>query len=391
MRSRESGSISPTRIVYVINSLDSGGAERHLVRVIGGLRRTGRWQISVFCLTRRGLFLTEMEELGVQVHGSARSWTQSPALIWNAIVDLRTHLRAERPQIVHCYLPQASLIGALAARWARVPHVVTSRRFVHSYAGRNLVRHRVVCAVADRCSDRVIAVCNAATEQAVTEGTPRRKLVTVYNSITLPSVERRRRNFFDGKPVFGSVGELHPRKGFQYLIEAMPQVLAALPQARLLIVGRGQDRSRLEQIVLNCGVGEHVEFLGERSDIPDLLAEFDVFVLPSLLEGIPNALLEAMAAGLPSVATRVGGVPELLEDRKQGFLVNAKSPTELARALIELGRDQDMCAAFGARAQALVAERFQPQREIDGIERVYRTLLEKPQGSRLGRLDRAQS
>jgi glycosyltransferase involved in cell wall biosynthesis len=155
----------------------------------------------------------------------------------------------------------------------------------------------------------------------------------------------------------------------------VPQVLAALPQARFILVGDGPERSALESRALQLGIGPHIEFLGLRRDISQILSRFDVFVLPSLREGLPNAVLEAMAWGLPVVATRVGGVPEVVTASETGLLVAPGAPDELAQAMITLGTDATRRARYGHAAQAIIASRFSPEREFRETEAVYLRLL----------------
>jgi glycosyltransferase involved in cell wall biosynthesis len=177
--------------------------------------------------------------------------------------------------------------------------------------------------------------------------------------------------------VIGSVGSLHVRKGYQYLIEAVPLVLTELPGARFVLVGEGPERLRLEQLAAELGVAGRVQFLGQRTDVSAVLPEFDVFVLPSITEGMPNAVLEAMAAGIPVVASRVGGVPEIVQDGETGLLVEPESPSDLARSLVRLGRDAPLRLALTQRALAVVTSRFNPQREVDETEAVYFQLQQR--------------
>jgi glycosyltransferase involved in cell wall biosynthesis len=232
-------------------------------------------------------------------------------------------------------------------------------------------------AIMDRCSDVVIAVCEAACEQAIHEGTPAEKVIVVENSVPLTREVPPRGNLFNGDPVIGSVGSLHVRKGYRYLIEATPLVLTELPEARFVLVGGGPERPRLEQLAAELGVAGRVQFLGQRTDISDLLPGFDVFVLPSITEGMPNAVLEALYAGKRVVASRVGGVPEIVQDGETGLLVEPESPSDLACSLVRLGRNAPLRLALRQRALAVVTSRFNPQREVDETEAVYFQLLQQ--------------
>jgi glycosyltransferase involved in cell wall biosynthesis len=363
------------RIIYVVNNLVIGGAERHLTRLLGALYSSDQWDVSVYCLERKGPYLKTMEAMGIEVVGPSTPW--SARRVPSALLALYRYLRQERPLIVHAYLIEAGVLGAMAARLARVPFVLTCRRYVHAFRGQQFRRYRVMTAIMDRCSDVVIAVCEAACEQAIHEGTPAEKVIVVENSVPLTREVPPRGNLFNGDPVIGSVGSLHVRKGYRYLIEATPLVLTELPEARFVLVGGGPERPRLEQLAAELGVAGRVQFLGQRTDISDLLPGFDVFVLPSITEGMPNAVLEAMAAGIPVVASRVGGVPEIVQDGETGLLVEPESPSDLACSLVRLGRNAPLRLALRQRALAVVTSRFNPQREVDETEAVYFQLLQQ--------------
>lgn len=361
-------------VAYVIDSLQTGGTERHLVRLVRGLVDCG-WHVSVYCLAPGGKLVPELEELGVRVEGPPLGWSKSARSVTLATAHLADYLRHERPAIVHCYLPTAGLIGAMAGRIAAVPVVVTTRRSVHNRSGVRLIVYRLTTAVADRLSNAVIAVCEAAREQAIREGTPGGRITTIYNGV--PESQRRgiRHNLFTGSPVIGTIGRLHASKGYASLIEAMPLVREKLPQARLVLVGEGREREQLENRVRELRLNSHVDFVGERSDAAGLLPEFDIFVLPSVIEGMPNAVLEAAMAGIPVVATRVGGVPEVIQDSISGLLVEPGSSVSLAHALVRMGQDDSLRGECGKNAYDRVIRQFGVGEEIRRTESVYLSLL----------------
>lgn len=371
--------MNATRVVYVINNLRGGGSERHLVRLTGELARTGRWDISVYCLSRGGTFLPDMEERGIPVAGPVRPWSWRPWNLVRSVLDLQRHLRREKPAIVECYLVHAGLVGAVAARLARVPHVITTRRGI-STSGRpvgdfHYYYDRAAQAIADRLSDAIIAVSDAAASAAVQQGTPKEKLVTVHNSVPLPAAPAERAALFEGDPIIGAVGSFYQIKGHRFLIDAAAHVLAQLPRARFILVGDGIERSNLERQVAQLGVADRVTFLGHRTDVGRLLPEFDIFVLPSLSEGMPNAVLEAMAAGVPVVATDVGGVPEVVEQERTGLLVPPGNAGALAAALVRLAEDANLRSRMSACARGVVETNFSLEREAQETENVYHRLL----------------
>jgi glycosyltransferase involved in cell wall biosynthesis len=366
------------RIVFVINSLHVGGTERHLLRVAPGLCARG-WIVSVFCLTRDGDFIEPMESAGIEVLGPRprNRWTGLP---W-ATLSLLLYLRRRRPVIVHAYLPAACAVGAVAARCARVPTIVTSRREVHSYRGARLALYRILMAVADRCSDCIIAVAEAARLQAEAEGSPREKTVTIYNSVALPPLADTAELPIVGSHVIGTIGSAHKRKGQIFLIEAIPSIVSVFPDARLVIVGEGGGIAKLKSRALELGVAEKVTFLGQRLDVADLLAKFDLFVLPSLREGLPNALIEAMAMGLPVIASNVGGIPEIVRHEDTGLLVAPGSPKALSTAVCRLWQDPALRTNLGLSARDCIVRRFgSVSREVSETESVYLRLISGEHG-----------
>jgi glycosyltransferase involved in cell wall biosynthesis len=227
----------------------------------------------------------------------------------------------------------------------------------------------------DRCSDAVIAVCEAARQQAIAEGTPAEKIETIYNSVEAQPAPDRSTRLFAGSPVIGTVGRMDSYKGQAYLIGALPVVLIEFPDARFVLIGDGPERECLQSSAERLGVGDRVSFLGTRSDVSVLMSQLDLFVLPSLLEGFPNAVLEAMAARLPIVATRVGGVPELIEDGRTGLLVEPGSAQALAEAIIRIWTDHDLRRGCATAAHEAVRTKYCPQREAEDTEAVYLRLL----------------
>jgi glycosyltransferase involved in cell wall biosynthesis len=166
------------------------------------------------------------------------------------------------------------------------------------------------------------------------------------------------------------------------LVKAMPLLLARIPAAMLLIAGEGPLRPHLESLVASLGIGAHVRFLGLRRDVPRILAAGDVFALSSLWEGLPMVLLEAMAAGLPCVATRVGGVPEAIRDREEGLLVPPGDAEALAESLISCLEDRDLATRLTTRAKARVDRDFSARRMADEYASLYEELIAASRGRR---------
>jgi glycosyltransferase involved in cell wall biosynthesis len=177
-------------------------------------------------------------------------------------------------------------------------------------------------------------------------------------------------------PVIGVVGSLYPVKGHHHLLAAVPQVLRVYPQATFLIVGKGDLEDSLREEVMRRGLERAVRFLGYREDVPNLLSIMDIFVLPSLSEGLSLALLEAMAAGKPVVATNVGGNPELVRDGVTGFSVPPQDPDAIAGGILSLLGDERRRKIFGDNGRQRVKQYFSLEAMADNYQKLYETCLE---------------
>jgi glycosyltransferase involved in cell wall biosynthesis len=177
------------------------------------------------------------------------------------------------------------------------------------------------------------------------------------------------------RPVVGTVARLHRQKGVVNLLRAAPEILSAFPEVKIAVVGDGPQSGSLRREAQRLGLEGRLLFLGERKDAASVMALFDIFVLPSLWEGLPFVLVEAAALGKPIIATAVDGVPEILEDGKTGLLVPPKDPSALAEAVIRLLRDNEGARRLGERARALVPPRFPLRRMIDQTQNLYLELM----------------
>jgi glycosyltransferase involved in cell wall biosynthesis len=232
-----------------------------------------------------------------------------------------------------------------------------------------------------RMLDRVIAVSESARAFLIrSKGYPAEKISVVPNgrdlSVFRPggarSRVRKELGLGDAVPLVGVVGRLEPQKGHAVLLEAWPSVLRDLPDARLLVVGDGRLRERLDQRARDLRVADSVIFTGFRADVPRLLDAVDVVTLPSLSEGMPLAAIEASAMARPVVATAVDGTPEVIRDGRTGRLVPPGDPAALARALLALLRDPEAARRMGRAGRDYVLDRFTLDRHVEATARVYR-------------------
>ena len=184
-------------------------------------------------------------------------------------------------------------------------------------------------------------------------------------------------NLLDSDPILLNVGRLVPQKGHVYLLEAMVKIVKDLPHTKLLLVGDGPLLPTLTERRAQLGLDENIVFLGQRDDVKELLELADIFVFPSLYEGCPNALIEAMAMGKPCVAARIGPIAEVMEDRVSGVLVASQSPEEISKAIVDLSTSQrDDGLKMGRRAREIARQRFTVSAAVEKMEDLYHQVLD---------------
>lgn len=318
-----------------------------------------------------------LRDSGIRVLQLARR-SKADLLAWRPLVSL---LRSERVDVLHAHMFGSSLWGSVIGRLAGVPVVVTHD---HGWVGpRSRAEMTLQRQVIARASDAVVAVSRHTREQLIErEGIPPEKIVFIANGIAPPPVPtgasvRKELGLVDGAPVVGSVGLLRAQKALEVLVEAAAiLVRQGFSDLVLAMAGDGPERPQLERLVAELGVADHVRLLGLRTDIPDVIASFDVAASSSDFEGSPLAIMEYMALGRPIVATRVGGVPDLIEDGVHGRLVSPRDPQALADAIAELLRDPARAAEMGRQARERRESEFAVATMVERIERLYRRLLE---------------
>jgi glycosyltransferase involved in cell wall biosynthesis len=288
--------------------------------------------------------------------------------------------RLHRVRTIHMHTSYAHSLGLRAARLLESGvHKVVSRRVAFTRKPSFFVRRKYLGR-----QIRYIAISNAVREKLVRLGVPENDISVVYSGIDLGRFSRfdaemakqiaEKLGIAPGSFLVGSVGSLVPCKGHTVLIEAISHAARTIPNLVCLIVGEGPHRARLEGLIRRRGLEEIVILTGQRGEVPELLSLMDLFVMPSLDEGLGLALLEAMAAGKPVVASDVGGIPEVVSDSETGLLVPAAQPRALAEALIALSRDPARMSALAESGKRRVRERFSYQSMVEGTLTVYRSL-----------------
>jgi glycosyltransferase involved in cell wall biosynthesis len=371
--------------LHLITSLEVGGTERQAVELLKRLNRE-RFDVRLAVLRLEGPFYREIAPLFPQV-------AQFPLTsFYNAnaarqLARLRALLVRERINLLHAHDFYAGVLGAAAARLSGVRVIVCQRhlrlsdRRVHEWGTR----------FAHRLAHRVLVNSEAIRDQILNAGrVPPKKLVVVRNGFDVAarfnSEERQQQrasllqelNLDAGVRLVGMVARLQPVKGHRYFIEAASQIAQAEPGARFLLVGDGALRQEIETQAARYGLADRVHLLGDRSDAARIAAAFDVAVLSSLHEGLPNTVMEAMAAGVPVVATAVGGTTELVMDGETGFLVPPADAGALAQRILSVLRNPAWGARMAEQGRQHILGQFGMNRMVESVEQLYDELLEVP-------------
>ena len=366
------------RICHIFKITGVSGSENHLLTLASHLDRS-RYRLTFCLLVERGPDLSDyvaaLEAAGVEVVRFPIHADLAPLLLWQLV----RFLRARRPDIVHTHLIHGDLYGTLAAWLAGVPVVVSTkhnddafrRNRFYAWLGRQAARRQ----------DRIITISDHLARFSVeVEGMNADKITCIHYGLDGAAFRARVRDVASvraefgipaGAPLVGMVGRLTEQKGHVYLLHAWAQVTAALPEARLLLVGDGPLRGELQRRARDLGLGGCVIFAGRREDVPRIMAALDVMTLPSLWEGFGLVLLEAMAVGRPIVASRVSAIPEIVVDGETGLLVPPRDADALAQALLALLRDPQRATEMGRRGQVRLEQEFTVERMVAQTEAVY--------------------
>jgi glycosyltransferase involved in cell wall biosynthesis len=371
--------VKKLKVIHLVEDMKTGGAERVIADIAEGLDRN-RYDVRVWCITRGGDTADELTEKGIAVMILGISSYHNPF----KILKLKRLLREAAPDIVHTHGYFASVIGRLSAQKADVSVILAH---VHSTYWDYKKRHIFMERKLSRFTDKIIC-CSKAVENFVRdfEKIGKGKTAVIYNGVDeerfypredTPSI-RSELGIDENAPLVGTVSSLTPHKGHEYLFRAASLVKEEFPSAKFLIVGDGPLRTELEDLVKNLSVYPDILFTGTRKDVPKILSVMDVFVLPSSFrEGLGIAIIEAMAAEKPVVATDIGGIPEVVKQGETGFLVPPGDPRALAKAIIELLQNPEKAREIGKKGRVRFKEKFTRKHMLSEIDALYQSLTSK--------------
>lgn len=367
------------RTLHIATERGWRGGEQQVLQLLLGLRRAG---MPAWLVCRRGEPLAaRAAAAGLEVVALRVAGEFDLLAAWRVAQLVRRH----RIELIHAHTAHALTLGAVA-RWLqprRRVRLVAARRvdysiYRHSFLGLNALKYRA--------ADRLVAVSEAVARVLRADGIEPWRIAVVRSGIELgrlvrvPHREaelRARLGIAPDEPLLGTVGALVGHKGHRHLLAAMPAVLAGEPRARLLVVGEGPLRGALAEQARALGIEGAVVFAGELPAelVPSALRLMRVFVFPSVEEGLGTSVLDAMEVGVPVVASRAGGIPELIEHERSGLLVPPGDPQALARAVLRLLREPEFAAALARAAQAHVRAHGSAERMVAETIALYRQLV----------------
>lgn len=384
------------KVLHIITNLPVGGAQDNTLITVERLDRR-KYDVTLVCssdgawvrraLQIQGLHLIFVDEL-----------TRKIRALYDFVAFWRIFkiIRSGRYTIVHTHSSKPGVLGRVAARLAGVPVVVhTIHGFpFHDYM-HPLVRgaYILIERFVSRLTDKLVTVSKLNLEKAVElKLGPRAKFANVYSGIDFSkfdvqvdvSAKKQELGIMNGEKIVGMVGRFSQQKAPLDFIKAVAEVLRRRNDVRFVLVGDGELKQQMYELAEKLNVDSRLLFLGFREDVPELLQVLDVFVLTSLWEGLGRSLTEAMYTGRPVVATRVEGVPELVQDGKTGILVEPRNVQAIAEGIIKLLEDEHQARKLGCAARQRINEDFEADRMVRQLERLYNQLIEKKErGARL--------
>jgi len=369
------------KILYIITSSGIGGAERILYYTATGLDYN-KYDISICSLKKKGEIAGDLEKQGIEVcclHLGGRErflgWLSSII----TLIQLFPYLIRIRPTLVHSFLFRANILARIAGYLTGVPIVISSVRVM---GGEKKYFHYIEM-ITSFMVDHYVVVSESVKRYIIDKSKiSDEKISVIYNGVNIKSQDDSHKQnvrmpfkIEDEDRILMTVGRLHEQKGHYYLVKAISKVQKEFPKVKLLVIGEGEEENNLKKLVKSLDLTNEVIFIGLSSYIEEILPMAELFLLPSLWEGLPNVLLEAMAAGKPVIATEVGGVPELVIHGETGMLVPHKDSDALACAIADLLKNRLKARRMGEAGRIRAEEHFSIQKMIEKTESLYQELL----------------
>jgi glycosyltransferase involved in cell wall biosynthesis len=358
------------KVCYILGTLEVGGAERQLLLLLKKIDREKFFPVVI--ALRGGRMRREFEGIA-RVFVPGKKWKIDPFVLFRVVQVLKR----ERPDILHTFMFTSNTWGRLAGILAGVPVIIASERSLDLW---KRPYHFLIDRFFARYTQKI--VCNSQEVMKTYEkilGRYSGKLSVIYNGIETDFYDRveykeeirKKLGIEKNAKVVLTGGRLSPEKGLDTLISAVPRVLKECMETRFVISGEGSEEDKLLELAKKLGVDKKVIFAGYRRDLPELIKISSIVVLPSLWEGMPNLLLEAMALKKPVIATDIGGSREIVRDAENGFLVPIRDSEKLAEKMVYLLKNNGLCRTMGDRGYGMVKEKFSADSMVKGYEELY--------------------
>ncbi|MCK4261031.1 MAG: glycosyltransferase [Halanaerobiales bacterium] len=366
------------KVIHLIEDLKTGGAERVLANIVTRLNKE-KYEVEVWCLVRGGKIAEELREKRIKVRVLNLSTYHDPL----NILKLTSLLRREKVNILHTSGYFASTFGRISGLLVKVPIVFAHPQSTYFYYQK---KHLLTENFLSRFTDKIICCSEAVKNWAKDyERIRENKLITIYNGINLEefkkvvnSKEVRKELSLTGKErIIGTVGRLEPVKNPDLLLRATSLVKKRFPNLKVLFVGKGSLRDSLEKLAEGLGLKENIIFAGEKKNVFPFLSLMEVFILCSNIEGLSLALIEAMSAGIPVIGTKVGGIPEIIENGINGILIPPDNPEAFAEAIIYLLNHPEEAKKMGERGKEICKNKFSSEMMVEKIEELYEHFIKR--------------
>jgi len=361
-----------TKILYIITGLDIGGAEILLLNIVKNLNRD-LFNCSVLYLKGNADISRQFSELNIDVYDNSRYSFFNPYKYWK-IFDLIRHKNFD---IVHSHLIHSNLIARIIGKASNVKVIINSEHNTSNWKFKNLpviflfkitlryvnILHCISKSVKDHILN-IISIDNS-------------KLKVIYNGICLDRFKNNKSrkkstiNFSNSYPIIGCVSRFDKRKGIEYLIKAIGLLKVKYKDIKLILVGDGPQRSFLSRLVKELNLVDQVVFVGKTFEVEKYLSIFDFFVLPSLQEGLSIAIIEAMASGVPVIASNVGGIPEVITHKYDGILIRSKNENDISEAIIQLNNNKELKNKLISNAYNKISAKFDIRKIVKEFESMY--------------------
>lgn len=363
------------KILHLTTHLNIGGISRYVTDLAKALKNRGH---TVFVASSGGELEKVLSWKGIKhIYLDIRTKSELSPKVIRSFFALKRFLRKEKIDLIHAHTRVTQVVAALLSFYQKLPYVTTCHGFFERRLGRRIF---------DCWGEKVVAISEPVRNQLIRHfRVDEKRAVLIHTGIELDrflqdisqqeKAKCKRKWNLNESPVIGMIGRLSPVKGQDVLVRAAKKLLRDFSDIKILLVGNGPDRRRLRKLSTNLGLDKNIIFAASVDDTTEVLPAIDIFVLPSIKEGLGLSLIEAMASRKPCVASKVGGIESLIEDGVNGVLVNPGDPDDLARAIKYILSNKDKVEAFKAEARKRVVDDFNINKMVSRIETMYEEVI----------------